>query len=77
MFSPIPNFNLILLGDKEIWSRFRYECWAIERNKRVFDFHNGFDNNCTSNNINKTSMNLNPESSIIVASNNYFFKNYS
>lgn len=74
MFSPVPNFNLILLGDKQIWSRFRYECWTIEKNKRAFDFLGGFENNCTSNNINKTCMSLNPESSIFVASNRYNLK---
>lgn len=77
LLRPVSNFNLILLEDnKQIWSRFRCQCWAIEKNKSdAFNFYSGNENTCTSNNIEKSCMSLNSESSIIVTSNNFkYFK---
>lgn len=70
-YRSITNFNLILLEDnKQIWSRFQFECWRIEKNKNAFNFLSGCQNNSISNNIQKCYLNLNSESSIIVTSKN-------
>ncbi|KAL4091226.1 hypothetical protein QTP88_025949 [Uroleucon formosanum] len=64
---PISNFNLILLEDnKQIWSKFRYECWAVEKNKSGFNFYSGYENPNISNCIEKSLMSLNSESSVII-----------
>jgi len=65
----VSNFNLILLEDNtQIWSKFRYECWAVEKNKSGFDFYSGYKNTCTLNCIEKSLMSLNSESSILITS---------
>eukprot|EP00102_Acyrthosiphon_pisum_P025619 XP_016662829.1 PREDICTED: uncharacterized protein LOC100575208 [Acyrthosiphon pisum] len=64
---PVSNFNLILLEDNtQIWSKFRYECWAVEKNKSGFNFYSGNENTCILNCIEKSPMCLNSESSIII-----------
>ncbi|XP_026804952.1 uncharacterized protein LOC113548330 [Rhopalosiphum maidis] len=64
---PVSNFNLILLEDnKQIWSRFRYECWTVEKNKSEFNFYNGYENTCISKSIENSCMTLNSESSSII-----------
>ncbi|CAH1736230.1 uncharacterized protein LOC114121216 isoform X1 [Aphis gossypii] len=63
----VSNFNIILLEDsKQIWSKFRYECWAIEKNKSGFNFYSGHENTCISKSIQKSSVSLNSESSTII-----------
>ncbi|KAL5234856.1 hypothetical protein ACI65C_002266 [Semiaphis heraclei] len=63
----ISNFNLILLeNNKQIWSKFRYECWAVEKNRRGFNFYSSNENTCVSNCFEKCIMSLNAESSIII-----------
>lgn len=52
-----------------MWSRFHYECWVIEKNKNAFDFHSDLHNNFKSNNIKKNCLRMNPEGSVVVASN--------
>lgn len=68
---PIKNFNLILLeNNKQMWSKFRFECWRIEENKSAFNFLSGCENNSISNIIDKYCLDLYSDSSIIVTSKN-------
>ncbi|XP_022179180.1 uncharacterized protein LOC111039841 isoform X2 [Myzus persicae] len=64
---PVSNFNLILLENNEqIWSEFRYECWAVVNNKSGFNFYSGNASTSISNCIEKSVLSLNSESSIII-----------
>lgn len=70
LFRTVSTINFILLEDrKNIWSRFRLECWSIEKKKNAFNYYSSYEDNCKSNNIKNASLKLNAESSIIVASN--------
>lgn len=72
LLRPVSNFNLILLEDnKQIWSSYRFGCWGVGKNKSSFNFFSGYENTGIANNIEKGSLNLSPESSILVTSNNH------